>query len=489
MKQAHKGIKTAALVAILGAWSLGHTWKGLLIYFTDDDLMNLYRAWVVPLSKLVVANLTPFTSVYRPAGAALYRTVYFWAGLNPLPFRIVAYALMMFNLWLIFRLARLLTGSTEIAALCTLIGGYHRRMMDLWTNNGTIYDILCFTFFYLAFTFYIATRHKYGNVTGRNLMGFCSLFILALNSKEMAVTLPVILLAYELIYYRPSPGGIKRWFFDRHALWIAGLMTALAIRAKTAAGGVFVGNPEYIPNLSIHQYAETTREFIRHLFFQPPDQLQAATALSIIGVVWAIALMTGNRVLLLASVMITVTPLPINFIQTRGFFAMYIPLVGWALFLATILVGARDSITRFVAKRPPLPEGTWAEERVILFLLTAWVLFSIQSHDASTPFQRDAPEQVLIRELRQDLARIRPSLPQGSKVLFLRDRFPADAWDPFYIVALTYRHPDITVDRVKSMSVGFPPPKPRDQYTLVLDYCDNRYREASSEGVCSTPPE
>jgi hypothetical protein len=53
-----------------------------------------------------------------------------------------------------------------------------------------------------------------------------------------------------------------------------------------------------------------------------------------------------------------------------------------------------------------------------------------------------------------------------------------------YIVALTYRRPDVKVDRVKSVSAGFPPPKPRDQYTLVLDYCDNRYRESAGADAC-----
>ena len=62
-------LKSAVLMLAIAAWFLGHTWKGLAVYFQEDDLMNMYQAWVLPLYKLVLANLTPFTSVYRPLGA------------------------------------------------------------------------------------------------------------------------------------------------------------------------------------------------------------------------------------------------------------------------------------------------------------------------------------------------------------------------------------------------------------------------------------
>src|SRR5947208_62847 len=62
-------MKRLGLLALIGAWFLSQSWQGLNIYFTDDDLMNTYGAWILPPAKLAVANLTPFTSVYRPLGS------------------------------------------------------------------------------------------------------------------------------------------------------------------------------------------------------------------------------------------------------------------------------------------------------------------------------------------------------------------------------------------------------------------------------------
>ena len=42
-----------ALAAFFSLWFLGQTWKGLFIYFTDDDMMNTYWAWVMPWPRTV----------------------------------------------------------------------------------------------------------------------------------------------------------------------------------------------------------------------------------------------------------------------------------------------------------------------------------------------------------------------------------------------------------------------------------------------------
>jgi hypothetical protein len=66
-------LKSAALAGFIAVWFLGQTWKAILAQFDDDDLMNTYQAWTLPLSRLLIGNLTPFTSVYRPLGSLLYR--------------------------------------------------------------------------------------------------------------------------------------------------------------------------------------------------------------------------------------------------------------------------------------------------------------------------------------------------------------------------------------------------------------------------------
>jgi hypothetical protein len=99
--------KTIAVVLALAAWFLGHAWKGLTVYFQGDDAMNLYQAWVLPTWKILAANLTPFTTVYRPLGTAFYKLGFDLLGWHPLGFRMVAYLLMLANIGLLYRVAKL----------------------------------------------------------------------------------------------------------------------------------------------------------------------------------------------------------------------------------------------------------------------------------------------------------------------------------------------------------------------------------------------
>src|ERR1700674_3871925 len=73
--------------------------------FTSDDMLNLYQAWEKPVLRLLRENLVYFSSGYRPLGALFYRVMFGVAGLNPLPFRIVVLALLLVNLYLLYRVA------------------------------------------------------------------------------------------------------------------------------------------------------------------------------------------------------------------------------------------------------------------------------------------------------------------------------------------------------------------------------------------------
>ncbi len=86
-----------AVPLAVAAFLLRRTWPGLTIYFSGDDIMNLYWAWTAAPARLALANFVPFTTEYRPLGAALYRTLFAVFGFEPLPFRIVAYALILLN--------------------------------------------------------------------------------------------------------------------------------------------------------------------------------------------------------------------------------------------------------------------------------------------------------------------------------------------------------------------------------------------------------
>src|SRR5580692_10111698 len=104
----HRALRdTPSLVAgaLLVAFFFYCTGFGLFIHLGYDDVMNTTFAWEPPLHNLLIALLSPFTSIYRPTGSAFYRLMFAIFGLRSEPFRIVTYALLLCNIYLVYRLA------------------------------------------------------------------------------------------------------------------------------------------------------------------------------------------------------------------------------------------------------------------------------------------------------------------------------------------------------------------------------------------------
>src|ERR1700674_2747309 len=62
--------------AFIACYFLFFTWRGLLVYYTGDDMMNLYGYLTRPVSALVKGNIFFWTPFYRPFGGVVYRSVY-----------------------------------------------------------------------------------------------------------------------------------------------------------------------------------------------------------------------------------------------------------------------------------------------------------------------------------------------------------------------------------------------------------------------------
>ena len=131
---------------------------GLDYYFTDDDIMNLRQSRPAPVSKLLVQTFGFAPQAYRPVGQLFYRGMLALVGLHPRPFHWACFGLLLFNIFLLFSLVRQLTGSSECAVLAALIGSFHSRMEALYATPSSVYDILCFTFYFAFLVSYIHWR-------------------------------------------------------------------------------------------------------------------------------------------------------------------------------------------------------------------------------------------------------------------------------------------------------------------------------------------
>jgi hypothetical protein len=445
-------------VAVPLVWLATQTWRTLFIDFSGDDLMNIYHAWIVPTRSLILANLTPFTATYRPAVNGIYRLLYESFGLDPSPYRVVVYFFLALNVILLVLLAKALTNSSEIALLTGLFGSYHVRLEGLYLNGGAIYDVVCYTFFAGTLLWYVHFRSRQQPIAGVRLGIFLLLFILALNSKEMAVSLPLVLIAYECIWNWPK---IRTWHGLRSLkvpLFCA-LITVVAVWVKIGPASPFAGNEDYTPHINLTQYVATTTRFTEELFWIRDGRLPAKAAFLILAAVWAVALLTRKRVLLLAAVIITVCPFPVDFISYRGFFVMYIPLIGWALYIATILqdLGARFRI--------------YGVAQVLLPATMIGIILSAQGYDRRYRPTPTLEDQRQIRELREGLKRC--PLNGRHAVFLLNDAFEPGAWDALYITRLYYHDVDLQIYRGKKNEA----PPPESGGVLILDYVNRTYRE------------
>ena len=114
-------------------------------------------------------------------------------------------------------------------------------------------------FYFAALLYYVRLRRAQGSLRASQVCVFLVLYICALDSKEMAVSLPVIVLAYELLFE-----GRKAKLGPGIA---AAVLTAIFIAGKTIGAGSLTELEAYRPVFTWARYAESSTRFLNTLFY------------------------------------------------------------------------------------------------------------------------------------------------------------------------------------------------------------------------------
>ncbi|MCS7314939.1 MAG: hypothetical protein NZ554_05675 [Bryobacteraceae bacterium] len=436
------------LAPLLLLWMAG---DGLRSGFFPDDMMNLYGAWREPWLRLVAFNLPGFPGGYRPVGALLYRALFELFALNPLPYRILCWLLLLANLYLAWRLMQAASGCWAVASLGATLGAYHAYFSDLYYSTATIYDLLCYGLYCGTLLYYFRRRSR-GRLGWRALLVIAGLQWLALNAKETAVTLPAMLLVSEWLFgWAP-----KR---DFRATAICGLLVLVGLAGKLTGPRALNSNPAYAPDPGLlganlgHYYG---------LLFYRPEAMPAAGVFLLLVSVWLAAWLLRRRpVVPFAAALLTLTPVPVLAIPPRSLYVFALPATGWGLFAAAL------AFHLFPLRRWPL-----ALRQVLLTSLGLAVLVPL--HVARRPFANHwlASEEPKMRTLLAELDRRLPALAPGSRILVLEDPFDRDDWILTSLFRLRYRDDSIEVRRIKQ--AGAPPPEQWRAYHYVLAIRDWR---------------
>jgi hypothetical protein len=121
----------------------------------------------------------------------------FWRlfDLNPLPYHLLAWALHTFNVLLLYRLLSGITASRFGAGLGALVFGFRANFADIYWSFGTIFELLALLLLLLAVLVYASDmKFEWKIVT------VAVLYLFAVKSKEIAITIPAVLLLYEVCF-------------------------------------------------------------------------------------------------------------------------------------------------------------------------------------------------------------------------------------------------------------------------------------------------
>lgn len=416
-------------------------------FFVSDDFDWVARAKNIPLTleNLFLRNADGKldSAVYRPITSLSFWLNYQVNGLAPFGYHLVGVFLHLGSAFLLFWLVWQLSGRTNrwlafLSGLFFLIFPNHPEAVS-WISGRN--DVLTVFFFLLSFNFYILFR-----TGGRYLwLGISSLiFALAIFSKEMAASLPIILLIYELIWQRNTP-------WKKMALFLApfAAILLLYIFLRQFATGLLFNSYSNTPlSLTLKGVSDT---FIRSLFshFIDPSSIWLSNAavnhaflfllpllllvLFLGRRIWIKDLVFGRSYLFGALFFIlTLGPVygfRLSKITNEGERFVYLPSVGLAIFLSVIVVG--------LWKKQRAVGAILATILIVFFSLTLWQRNLIWQEAGA-----------LSRQILTDFASETDLKPgEGTVVMGLPDNIDgAYVFRNGWLTALKLYYPDYSLD-------------------------------------------
>lgn len=405
------------------------------MFFSGDDMMNMYKAWRTPVRDLVISLAAFWIPVYRPLGGTVYRLSYGVFGFHPLPLYAFSWALLVANIVLLYILTARITQTLFHPVLTCVIASVHGMYLDLYYSAGTIYDHLSAFFVLLACVFWFDARLRNRTVLLSCLVTLAT--IAACDSKENAVALPVLLLSGELLVICGVRGLRLR------ARWLAPIVVCAAIVAIFILGRVsgtsdLNSNPAYRPRFSaLLPNLSTYLGDITYGALSGPG-----TVVAVLVAIFIFTALLRSAPMILGCIWFLTTLLPVAMIMVRSGYVLYLPMMGLGLWASDLLY---QLLKRIHIQSSRLP---------VVAVLTS-VLLCIW-HTTHWPADWDptcSPEFITTRAFRLRY----PRLPPGAKLLFLTDPFPRDAWDLFFNIKLLYHDDTLIVDRLLS---GMPIQRP-----------------------------
>jgi len=175
--------------------------------FVYDDLGSIVENKYITQPERLIASLfsqsyfqfAGLEASYRPVATLSYFLIYAIAELNPFYYHLTSLILHTLNVILVYWLANLILQQRLRALLAAMLFACHPVLAEAVNGIDWNDDLLTTLFFLLALIFYIRTKSENLAAGVRGYSLSLAFYALGLLSKEMAITLPAIILLYDLV--------------------------------------------------------------------------------------------------------------------------------------------------------------------------------------------------------------------------------------------------------------------------------------------------
>ncbi|MDR4507984.1 MAG: tetratricopeptide repeat protein [Candidatus Brocadiaceae bacterium] len=196
------------LAALLYVNSLHHEFVYDDVYIITE---NYFIKTFANFPKFFTKEYLPLSGElsYRPLVTLTYFIDYALWGENPIGYHLTNIVLHTANVSVFFLFLQMVFKKLSTSILCALIFLSHPVLTE--TVNAVCYreDILASLFVLLAFVFFLKGKNTERPGTGHISCYIlsCISYCLALFSKEMAITLPFLLLLFDFLFFRKNTMG------------------------------------------------------------------------------------------------------------------------------------------------------------------------------------------------------------------------------------------------------------------------------------------
>ena len=436
------------------------TYSGLFAYFTFDDgtaVVANQGHFDVPMWKNFVNVLTVFTTAYRPLATLFWRPMYAIFGYDPFPFRVAIHLLIILNIWLAYVFAKRLEVTKATAALTALVFCYNASMSDLFYDSCTVTDPLCLLFYLLSAIAYVGGRQK-GELLSRGRIAMVLVcYMLALDSKELAVALPGILTIYEVLWHHRDLRDRQKALRVGAVLAAMFLIGILFLKVKVPDMGQ---NGSYKPHATVGFVITNIGLYLGQILYRPETSFTPLGGMLVLAAFLAAGTLVRSRAAIFGTLFFAVGLVPVAIIPHRAAYCAYIPYVGLSLAAAAIASNGRELLVKAL-KKAELETPSIVGLFVLAVILLGWGHIK-QWKPRNQFFEWFNPQ---VTSFMENVRRTIPDFPPGARVLIAEDPWAGD-WGPMFLIELMYHDGSVWVDRPKNMDK---PPDP-SSYDLVVKY-------------------